>query len=72
VITPRTRLTDDETPPHIARVAAGRVVTTAQVDRAVMQLRERPGQTAVEHVQAVLRALELTVDPGPVIPGPRH
>lgn len=48
-----------------------RVVTAAQVDRAVPQLREHPGQAAVEQVQAVLRALELTVVLNPVIPEPR-
>ncbi|MCY7342666.1 MAG: hypothetical protein LH603_12700 [Pseudonocardia sp.] len=60
---PSTRLTDtpEIPPPHVERVDTARVVTAAQVDRAVLQLRERPGQTAVEQVQAVLRALDLTV-----------
>ena len=39
-----------------------RVVTPEQVDRAVVQLRERRGRTAAEQMQAVLRALELTVE----------
>jgi hypothetical protein len=52
-------------------VPAAREVTPAQVDRAVAQLRERPGRSAAEQVQAVLRALDLTVAPESVIPGPR-
>jgi hypothetical protein len=39
------------------------VVTAEQVERAVLQLRERPGKTAVEQMQAVLQALGLTVAP---------
>ena len=57
--TPPARLTD--VPAQFQRTTTARMVTAAQIDRAVMQLRERPGQTAVEQVQAVLRALELTV-----------
>jgi hypothetical protein len=49
----------------VSCAGGGRKVTAAQVDRAVLQLRERPGQTAVEQVQAVLRALDLTVVPNP-------
>jgi glutaredoxin len=55
--------------PHCAPSA--RVVTAAQVDGAVAQLRERPGRSAAEQIQAVLRALDLTVVPDPVIPDPR-
>jgi hypothetical protein len=42
---------------------APRVVTAEQVERAVLQLRERPGKCAVEQVHAVLRELGLTVAP---------
>jgi hypothetical protein len=48
-----------------------RAVTQAQVDRAVAQLRERPGRSAAEQMQAVLRALDLTVAADPVIPDQR-
>jgi hypothetical protein len=79
ITTPPTRLTDphDCTGPRtvvagtcasvepVSCAGGGRKVTAAQVDRAVLQLRERPGQTAVEQVQAVLRALDLTVVPNP-------
>jgi hypothetical protein len=41
-----------------------RTVTAEQLDQAVRQLRERRGRPAVEQMQAVLRALELTVEPG--------
>jgi hypothetical protein len=62
-------------PPEIAHSAtcarSARVVTAAQVDQAVLQLRECPGKTAAEQVQAVLRALDLTVVANPVVPGPR-
>jgi hypothetical protein len=44
-------------------VAAGRTVSPEQVDLAVVQLRERRGRTAAEQMQAVLRALDLTVAP---------
>jgi hypothetical protein len=74
IAVPPARLAADtltDVPPHVARTTAGRVVTAAQVERAVLQLRERPRQTAVEHVQAVLRALELTVEGEPSIPGAR-
>lgn len=47
-------------------------VTSEQVERAVIQLRERRGQPAAEQVQAVLHALELTVVPAPNIPRQRH
>lgn len=50
---------------------AARTVTPEQVERAVTQLRERPGLSAVEQIHAVLRALELTVTPAPVIPRQR-
>jgi hypothetical protein len=43
--------------------APARVVTTEQVQRAVLQLRERSGQSAAEQVRAVLRAFDLTVVP---------
>ena len=39
------------------------MVTPEQLDRAVLQLRERRGRPAAEQMQAVLRALELTVAP---------
>jgi hypothetical protein len=39
------------------------MVTTEQVELAVLQLRERPGKSAVEQMQAVLEALGLTVAP---------
>ncbi|WP_433289780.1 hypothetical protein ACQPZQ_40460 [Pseudonocardia sp. CA-142604] len=38
-------------------------VTTEQVERAVLQLRERPGMSAVEQIHAILRELGLTVAP---------
>jgi hypothetical protein len=38
-----------------------RTVTSAQLDQAVRQLRERRGRPAAEQMQAVLRALDLTV-----------
>jgi hypothetical protein len=38
-----------------------RTVTTEQVDQAVRQLRERRGRPAAEQMQAILRALDLTV-----------
>ena len=40
-----------------------RTVTPAQVDLAVLQLRERRGRPAAEQMLAVLRALDLTVEP---------
>ncbi len=40
-----------------------RTVTSEQLDRAVLQLRERRGRPAAEQMQAVLRALDLTVAP---------
>jgi hypothetical protein len=51
--------------------AAARTVTADQVDEAVAQLRERPNRSAVEQVQAVLRAFDLTVAPPVVIPDQR-
>jgi hypothetical protein len=42
---------------------AARTVSPEQVDCAVVQLRERRGRTAAEQMQAVLRALDLTVAP---------
>jgi hypothetical protein len=41
--------------------AAQRTVTSSQLDQAVRQLRERRGRPAAEQMQAVLRALELSV-----------
>jgi hypothetical protein len=41
-----------------------RTVTADQLDQAVRQLRERRGRPAAEQMQAVLRALDLTVVPG--------
>ncbi|GAA1188440.1 hypothetical protein GCM10009608_25090 [Pseudonocardia alaniniphila] len=38
-------------------------VTAEQVERAVLQLRERPGMSAVEQIHAILRELGLTVVP---------
>lgn len=60
---PPSRLIDtpEIPPPDVVRANTARVVTVAQVDRAVLQLRERRGRTAVEQVKAVLRALDLTV-----------
>ncbi len=55
--------------------AAPRTVTSSQVARAAMQLRERRDRSAVEQLQAVLRALDLTVvpdPPPPVIPQARR
>ena len=40
-----------------------RLVTAEQLDQAVRQLRERRGRPAAEQMQAVLRALDLTVAP---------
>jgi hypothetical protein len=58
-------------PPSDATVPApradpdpGRTVTAGQVADAILQVRERPGRCASEQVQAVLRALDLTVVPG--------
>jgi hypothetical protein len=42
--------------------AAG-AATADQAERAVLQPQERPGETAVEQVQAVLQELGLTVAP---------
>jgi hypothetical protein len=42
---------------------APRTVTSEQLEQAVRQLRERPGRPAAEQMQAVLRALDLTVAP---------
>ncbi|MFD1651911.1 hypothetical protein [Pseudonocardia alaniniphila] len=38
-------------------------MTAEQVERAVLQLRERPGMSAVEQIHAILRELGLTVVP---------
>ena len=70
ITTSRSRHAPPETCPHGCALPA-RVVTASQVDHAVAQLRERPGRSAVEQVQAVLRAFDLTVVPDPVIPEPR-
>lgn len=43
--------------PHVAP----RTITSEQLDQAVRQLRERRGRPAAEQMQAVLRALDLTV-----------
>jgi hypothetical protein len=48
---------------------AGRTVTLEQLDRAVAQLRERPGRSAAEQILAVMRAFDLTVARPAVIPG---
>jgi hypothetical protein len=42
---------------------APRTVTPEQLEQAIRQLRERPGRPAAEQMQAVLRALDLTVAP---------
>ena len=47
--------------PRAAHPAPQRTVTEEQVEQAVRQLRERPGRPAAEQMQAVLRALDLTV-----------
>ncbi|GAA0933593.1 hypothetical protein [Pseudonocardia zijingensis] len=46
---------------HVADLRAARTVTPAQLDQAVHQLRERRGRPAAEQMQAILRALDLTV-----------
>jgi hypothetical protein len=56
--------------PHGCTTVA-RTVTTEQVDMAVAQLRERPGRSAAEQVQSVIRAFDLTVVPPMVIPDQR-
>ncbi|MFD1516199.1 hypothetical protein [Pseudonocardia yunnanensis] len=38
-------------------------MTAEQVERAVLQLRERPGMSPVEQIHAILRELGLTVAP---------
>jgi hypothetical protein len=43
--------------PHVP----ARTITTEQLDQAVRQLRERRGRPAAEQMQAILRALDLTV-----------
>jgi hypothetical protein len=48
---------------HVPQVPQ-RTVTVEQLDQAVRQLRERRGRPAVEQMQAILRALDLTVVPG--------
>ena len=40
---------------------AASIVTAEQVERAVLQLRERPGMSAVDQIHAILRELGLTV-----------
>lgn len=52
-------------------VPAARTVTPEQVDLAVAQLRERPGRSAVEQIQSVLRAFDLTIVPTRLVPDPR-
>jgi hypothetical protein len=44
--------------------APQRTITPEQLDQAVRQLRERKGRPAAEQMQAILRALDLTVFPG--------
>jgi hypothetical protein len=65
--TPEVRLEgSDSTATHCLCAApdgAPRTVTTEQLDQAVYQLRERRGRPAAEQMQAVLRALDLTVAP---------
>jgi hypothetical protein len=76
ITTPPTRHTEPDPGhevPSPTHVDVRRAVTAAQVNQAVLQLRECPRQTAVEQVQAVLRALNLKIeDPpaGPEIPTP--
>lgn len=50
---------------------SGRTVTASQVANAIVQLRERPRLNAAAQVHAVLRALDLTVVPDPVVPAAR-
>jgi hypothetical protein len=79
ITTPSRRPTEPDCPaapeaertPHVPAPRADRVVTPAQVNRAVLQLRERRGKAAAEQLQAVLRALDLTVAPDQDAPGPR-
>ena len=52
-------------------IAAARTVSPEQVDRAVAQLRERPGRSAAEQILAVMRAFDLTVARPVVMPGQR-
>jgi hypothetical protein len=71
--TPDVRLDDPPRAYATVEVGCGRgrrasgvpvqMVTPEQLDRAVLQLRERRNRTAAEQMQAVLRALELTVAP---------
>lgn len=49
--------------PRPAQRVAQRTITPEQLDQAVRQLRERKGRPAAEQMQAVLRALDLTVVP---------
>ena len=51
----------DATVPPPPPADPGRTVTAGQVADAILQVRERPGRCASEQVQAVLRALNLTV-----------
>jgi hypothetical protein len=48
---------------------AARTITLEQLDRAVAQLRERPGRSAAEQILAVMRAFDLTVARPVAIPG---
>jgi hypothetical protein len=47
-----------------AHLVPQRTITPEQLDQAVRQLRERRGRPAAEQMQAVLRALDLTVERG--------
>lgn len=59
-----------EAPPR-ADIERCRTVTASQVTNAITQLREQPGQSAAVQIQAVLRALDLTVVPDPEIQAAR-
>jgi hypothetical protein len=67
---PPTRLTEPAAPED-RQAEPARVVTQAQIDQAVLQLRERRGRPPAEQLRAVLRALDLTVAGEPVLPEPR-
>jgi hypothetical protein len=59
------------TAPPRADVQRCRTVTASQVTNAITQLREQPGLSAAVQIQAVLRALDLTVVPDPNVPAAR-
>lgn len=58
--------------PPVVTATRDRSVTWQQVDRAVVQIRERRYLPAAEQMRAVLRALDLVVVPDPEIPAPRE